>query len=277
MDDEECKLMDAVKRKTLQLAQDLEYEDEFDDIDLELDKQVSRNLGDITNGNCQILYGFIELSESDEEERKDPNKFVQAPGERFSKQPPSRGGRGQNQGRGYGKGQGPQHKGPQKEESKKRPFTDFKSYKAVIAEKEEKVEQKEKVVESWVDEDDENEEGYNPQFLQSNDNTEAEGDQESQSHRGSLRSRGMHSGRGDPRGRGEQRGRGGRGDHRGGRGEHRGRGRGHRGGQPGKSVYQMTPEEIEQKEKLKKGRENNTRKKGGHHNRKEAAAKKYAV
>lgn len=63
------------------------------------------------------------------------------------------------------------------------------------------------------------------------------------------------------------------------RGQPRGRGRGRarRGGQPGRSVYHMTKEEIENKEKLKKGRENQTRRKGGHHNHKEKAAKKYGM
>jgi hypothetical protein len=63
------------------------------------------------------------------------------------------------------------------------------------------------------------------------------------------------------------------------RGQMRGRGRGRakRGGQPGKSVFKMTAEEIENKEKLKKGRDNQTRKKGGHHDHKEKANKKYGL
>lgn len=55
----------------------------------------------------------------------------------------------------------------------------------------------------------------------------------------------------------------------------RGRGRG-RGGMPGKSIYKMTAEEIEQREKLKKGRAIQTKKKGGQHDQKAKALKKFA-
>lgn len=45
----------------------------------------------------------------------------------------------------------------------------------------------------------------------------------------------------------------------------------------GKSVYQMTPEEREKKEKLKKGRAIHNRKKGGDHNQRKMADKKYGI
>jgi hypothetical protein len=48
MDDEEKAKMDVAKRRTLELAESLEYEDEFDD--LELEKQVSKPMLDITEG-----------------------------------------------------------------------------------------------------------------------------------------------------------------------------------------------------------------------------------
>lgn len=46
--DDERKQMDEVKSKTLWLAENLEYEDEFDDVVLE--KQVSRAAADVTLG-----------------------------------------------------------------------------------------------------------------------------------------------------------------------------------------------------------------------------------
>lgn len=48
-------------------------------------------------------------------------------------------------------------------------------------------------------------------------------------------------------------------------------------GAPGRSVYQMTKDEIEKKQKLKAGRAIQTKKKGGHHDRKAKAAKKHNV
>lgn len=50
MDDEEKVLMNAAKRKTLELAERLEYEDEYDDVELEMEKQVSKPAADITDG-----------------------------------------------------------------------------------------------------------------------------------------------------------------------------------------------------------------------------------
>lgn len=46
--DDERRQMDEVKSKTLWLAENLEYEDEFDDVVLE--KQVSRAAADVTLG-----------------------------------------------------------------------------------------------------------------------------------------------------------------------------------------------------------------------------------
>lgn len=54
MDDDEKAQMDAAKRRTLELAETLEYEDEFDD--LELEKQVSKPLIDITEGIMLLLF-----------------------------------------------------------------------------------------------------------------------------------------------------------------------------------------------------------------------------
>jgi hypothetical protein len=50
MDDEEKALMDVVKRKTLELAEQLEYEDEYDDFELELTKHLSKPTNDVTEG-----------------------------------------------------------------------------------------------------------------------------------------------------------------------------------------------------------------------------------
>jgi hypothetical protein len=52
MDNEEKAKMDVVKRRTLELAEKMEYEDEYDDYELELDKMVSKPSNDVTEGKC---------------------------------------------------------------------------------------------------------------------------------------------------------------------------------------------------------------------------------
>lgn len=48
MEEEEKAMMDAAKRNTLLLAQNLEYEDEYDD--LEFERTMSKQAADVTNG-----------------------------------------------------------------------------------------------------------------------------------------------------------------------------------------------------------------------------------
>jgi uncharacterized protein (DUF1800 family) len=53
MDDEEKAKMDVYKKRTLELAEQMEYEDEFDDLVLE--RQVSKPTADVTQGtNFQL-------------------------------------------------------------------------------------------------------------------------------------------------------------------------------------------------------------------------------
>ena len=52
---------------------------------------------------------------------------------------------------------------------------------------------------------------------------------------------------------------------------------GHNSAMKGKSCYDLTPAQIEQKKKLKEGRANQTKKKGGHHDHKARANQKYGT
>lgn len=61
MDDDEKAIMDAAKRKTLQLAETLEYEDEYDDVELEMEKQVSKPAADITDGKFIFSHHYRNL------------------------------------------------------------------------------------------------------------------------------------------------------------------------------------------------------------------------
>lgn len=143
--------------------------------------------------------------------------------------------------RGQRRDEGAKARGQKKEEPKtnKNRLKDFNSFKASMKE-----DNRAGDSECWVD--------SAPKPAAREENEDEEENEERQD-----------SNRGKPPTRGQQANRG------------RGRGRG-RGGMPGKSVYQMTPEEIEKRDKLKKGRAIQNKKKGGHHDQKSKALKKFA-